>query len=1301
MRRKPVYIILSVFVIFVLLFFGFSFWLLRTSNGAEWLIASVSKLTHIEISFESIEGRLWDNIKLDGLQIKWSNGNLTTERVYLKWQPLYLITGNVAVREFSINSLQLTDNSPGKKPDFLWPKIGGLPGRIDGWIDSLQVDDFYFQRRDQQPLRINKIFSKVVWYDRILTLKNTSINANNFDVKGTVSAGFDKPLLYLDLGLLLANPVREMDYFHLKTGLTAGKDPVQIRGLVDVVVTAGFEEKMHFSSEIELAENSIKIERMLLTEYNRRGKITGKAEIDFRPDKPDIKTVIEIHNLDMASELHISTNLHGMIALGGNPENYSGTIQLSNSGEKWMIAKLSGAFQGNREGIDFVVKEGTWLNGNLEGKISGYWAKGYSLSADIRARDLNPAILSPEWKGIVNFDISGKMQWPEKGIPGGELSAKILRSRLHGKSLTGDLKLNIKEGNLIVDRLLLQGRGFDITARGELQERLSFLANITDLSGLIPESRGRLRAKGWVGIKERLRGSGTVRGQDIGVGDLIVEHIDFDAELFISKKQPLDLKADLKGLEYRQMRVGSLHVETKGSPEDHNIGILISNIYDNDVSAKLTGAYKEKRWEGKIVQLSARDSIGSWRLEIPADLYISDRKFFVSNLVIVGREREKVKFNTKIDFHPVNGFVDMEWANINLARSNQWLHRMTFYGSTSGKMKAEWEKGNIRYISASVDASVIFVVDEHRMEARKAALSIDWNSKGLSALLDIQMKEQGKIKGKISAPGPVRFGLPEKGDIDIRLTQFDAAIFRLWLPEEIDLHGIISARIQGKLLPENCLDIAGNARISGGSISHITEKGELSAELRTGESSFIWQEDKFRGDIQLVLIDYGNIRGDFLLPIPARLPVSVKEDGMINISLKGKMKEKGLLTSIFPGLIQESHGRIELDVKINGIWKQPRYGGEVKLSDAGAYLPTAGITIKDVVAKARISGNEIIIDNFYAKSGKGNITGSAEIGIEKFSIKKYKGSIRGENFQALYLPELQAAISPDLTFEGKDRFFSVKGEIKVPELFVYESEKEVVKPSKDVVIIDEPEKTGRRMPFTAAIDVRVVLGSRVFIKMEGLDAQLKGSVDINAENLDDIKGNGMVQVVKGRYKKYGIDLNIERGRAVFAGGPIDKPALDILAIRQVDDVKAGIFVIGTPQSPIVNLYSEPPMSDTDILSYIVLGHPPTADQAQIGLLSRAAGILLSKGESATLQAKLQQRLGVDMLDIEAGGGDVARSALTVGKYLSPRLYISYGISLFTGGDVFRLRYRLSKRWELETESGVETGIDLFYKIDIK
>jgi translocation and assembly module TamB len=53
----------------------------------------------------------------------------------------------------------------------------------------------------------------------------------------------------------------------------------------------------------------------------------------------------------------------------------------------------------------------------------------------------------------------------------------------------------------------------------------------------------------------------------------------------------------------------------------------------------------------------------------------------------------------------------------------------------------------------------------------------------------------------------------------------------------------------------------------------------------------------------------------------------------------------------------------------------------------------------------------------------------------------------------------------------------------------------------------------------------------------------------------------------------------------------------------------------------------------------------------------------------------------------------------VGKYLTPELYISYGRSLFSGGNLFFLRYDISKSWQVETQTGQTSGVDIYYKLE--
>ena len=63
---------------------------------------------------------------------------------------------------------------------------------------------------------------------------------------------------------------------------------------------------------------------------------------------------------------------------------------------------------------------------------------------------------------------------------------------------------------------------------------------------------------------------------------------------------------------------------------------------------------------------------------------------------------------------------------------------------------------------------------------------------------------------------------------------------------------------------------------------------------------------------------------------------------------------------------------------------------------------------------------------------------------------------------------------------------------------------------------------------------------------------------------------------------------------------------------------------------------------------------------------------------------------------------VTETVLTVGTYLTPQLYLSYGKSLFTGCNLFRLRYDIFKHWQIETQTGSDaSGADLYYKLEFK
>jgi translocation and assembly module TamB len=112
-----------------------------------------------------------------------------------------------------------------------------------------------------------------------------------------------------------------------------------------------------------------------------------------------------------------------------------------------------------------------------------------------------------------------------------------------------------------------------------------------------------------------------------------------------------------------------------------------------------------------------------------------------------------------------------------------------------------------------------------------------------------------------------------------------------------------------------------------------------------------------------------------------------------------------------------------------------------------------------------------------------------------------------------------------------------------------------------------------------------------------------------------------------------------------------------------------------------------------------------APAGETSALSQAALAMGLRGGDF-LARNIGERIGVDQFGIETGTGeagaesDPMQAALVVGKYLSPRLYVSYGIGLFDPINVLRIQYTISDRWRIVTQSSSEaTGADIVYAVE--
>ncbi|MFB6261500.1 MAG: translocation/assembly module TamB domain-containing protein, partial [Thiohalorhabdaceae bacterium] len=140
---------------------------------------------------------------------------------------------------------------------------------------------------------------------------------------------------------------------------------------------------------------------------------------------------------------------------------------------------------------------------------------------------------------------------------------------------------------------------------------------------------------------------------------------------------------------------------------------------------------------------------------------------------------------------------------------------------------------------------------------------------------------------------------------------------------------------------------------------------------------------------------------------------------------------------------------------------------------------------------------------------------------------------------------------------------------------------------------------------------------------------------------------------------------------------------------------------GRLREPSFQLFSEPTMPQSEQLSWLVLGRSlENTSGGEHANLSRAALLLGARG-GAKVAETVGTELGLDEVGLESQTSETGeQAALVLGKHLSPRLYVSYGIGLFDAVNTLRMEYTLSEHWQLVTESSTQqTGGDLFYTIE--
>lgn len=404
-------------------------------------------------------------------------------------------------------------------------------------------------------------------------------------------------------------------------------------------------------------------------------------------------------------------------------------------------------------------------------------------------------------------------------------------------------------------------------------------------------------------------------------------------------------------------------------------------------------------------------------------------------------------------------------------------------------------------------------------------------------------------------------------------------------------------------------------------------------------------------------------------------------------------------------------GKLDAQAQLSGTLGDPQYEGQVRGQDLGATQSLMGVHLADGTLDLRLKGDRARLESLTARDGEPNggslhLSGDAVLGAEPTANLQ----LRAERFALLQRVDRRVVVSAELQLGLTQEALSAQGQARVDEGLVDISRSDAPTIGDDVNVINRPGVSDAEDAAAAAaaasprrklqVTLTADLGSKLRLRGRGIDTHLRGALKLTTPNgLPYITGT--VSTIDGTYAAYGQKLVIERGSISFTG-PIDNPRLDIQAMRpqsplaSASDVKVGVLITGTAQDPRVRLYSEPTMSETEKLSWLVLGRGSNGlGGADIGLLQTAAAALLA-GEGGSPTDNVISAIGLDELSVRQSDGAVRDTIVTVGKQISNKWYVGYERSLNATEGTWQLIYRLAQRFTVRAQSGDDNAVDLIW-----
>jgi autotransporter translocation and assembly factor TamB len=656
-----------------------------------------------------------------------------------------------------------------------------------------------------------------------------------------------------------------------------------------------------------------------------------------------------------------------------------------------------------------------------------------------------------------------------------------------------------------------------------------------------------------------------------------------------------------------------------------------------------------------------------------------------------------------------------------------------------------WESGTVagegRW-QQRADAMLV-AIDSVTADLTHGAWRIDdavaiWSDDGLT-LEGFDARNDSGV-GRITAAGR----LPFRGPGDFTASVESAALADLWL-----LLGRDPSTVTGSL--------GGTFRLQGTARAPVIEAMVGIRNATVGQSTIPQVTGSLRYDAQRLTGTMEARRmGEPVLTVDVGLPVDLAIVGAERRRLPGRLSLRARADSVDLGLVntitpqvRRAAGSFGADVGLAGTWEDPQLTGTVTVRDGVAEFPAIGVRHEQLNGQLRLAGDTIHVQALNVRSGRGTAAVAGYVRLEELSRPLVNLRVHAEDFRIVDMRDfLTLAASGDVGITGPAVGATLRGRASVTRGVLYFADLL----TKDVVDLDNPlfrdfvDTTQlREEGLATAFEVRLLDSLRIdslqlemsretWLRSREANIQLAGSLTVDRAG-DEFLLNGTLETPRGSYRlelmpAFTREFTVTGGQVRYFGtrdlnAGLDIDAQHVVRPRRGEPVTVSVHIGGTVYEPDLQLASDvsPPLSDTEIISYLLFGAPSVQSRQDwltaqsvaeelFGTVTGQLGTMLISDWGVPLDyAQIRPASSGEGLGVE---GDFGKQFTVFGRpafLTATPLLCSRQTTQFDIGA--SLEYQLSRRWLVaasidparrcrsfatETTLRYQFGLDVFWEI---